>query len=264
MSGLDVATAAVDLVFSSTLTDHPELRVVLLEAGGGLLPYLAERIDFFRTQRPESWPLHDTRTAAQIFRDQVYASFIDDPLGVHLRDALEPSHLLWQSDFPHADSFWPNSRARISSALLADVPDDEARAIAGGNALAAARARRLQRERSVGVGRRIRPGRRPVSSFDRHHFDAGHQHVLDAGGLAGQAARTRGQIVAPRDPPRADAVRIEHDEVTDRADPDPAAIGEPVEVGLDGGDAMDRRPRARGHRGRGPGRGSAAPSRRWR
>jgi predicted TIM-barrel fold metal-dependent hydrolase len=135
LSGLDVATAAVDLVFSSTLTDHPRLRVVLLEAGGGLLPYLAERIDFFRTQRPESWPLTDARSAAQIFRDQVYASFIDDPLGVHLRDAIEPSHLLWQSDFPHADSFWPNSRAHLG-ALLADVPDDDAAAIAGGNARA--------------------------------------------------------------------------------------------------------------------------------
>ena len=135
LSGLDVATAAVDLVFSATLTHHPTLRVALVEGGGGLLPYLTERIDFFRMQRPETFLLRDERPAAQIFRDHVYTSFIDDPLGVRLRDAIGASHLLWQSDFPHADSFWPHSRARLT-ALLADVPDDEARAIAGGNALA--------------------------------------------------------------------------------------------------------------------------------
>ena len=120
---------------SGTLTAHRALRVVLLEAGGGLLPYLAERIDFFRAQRPESWTLTEPRSAAEIFREQVYASFIDDPLGVTLRDAIDPTHLLWQSDFPHADSHWPRSRARLA-ALLHDVPDDDAAAIAGGNALA--------------------------------------------------------------------------------------------------------------------------------
>jgi predicted TIM-barrel fold metal-dependent hydrolase len=133
-SGLDVATALVDFVFSSTLTDHPTLRLVLLEGGAAILPFVGERIDFFRTRRrAAAWdPPDDARTGSEILRDQVYASFIDDPVGVALRDRTGLANLLWQSDFPHADSGWPHSRDHLV-ALLADVPDDDAAAIAGGN-----------------------------------------------------------------------------------------------------------------------------------
>jgi predicted TIM-barrel fold metal-dependent hydrolase len=40
---------------------------------------------------------------------------------------------MWEADFPHNDSNWPNSR-KILAAALADVPDDEAQRIAEWNA----------------------------------------------------------------------------------------------------------------------------------
>jgi predicted TIM-barrel fold metal-dependent hydrolase len=40
---------------------------------------------------------------------------------------------MWEADFPHNDSNWPNSRKVLVEAML-DVPDDEARRIAEGNA----------------------------------------------------------------------------------------------------------------------------------
>ena len=61
--------------------------------------------------------------------------FIDDPAAVRNRAEIGVSRMMWMSDFPHEDGFWPNNRARLT-ALLADVPDDEARAIAGGNSAA--------------------------------------------------------------------------------------------------------------------------------
>jgi predicted TIM-barrel fold metal-dependent hydrolase len=130
--GLDAATAAIDLVCSGTLATRPGLRLVLLEGDAGMLPYLASRITFFEDRRPDLWA--DVATpAAGALRAQVLAAFLHDPVGVELRDEIGVSQLLWQSDFPHADSYWPHSRARLAE-LLGDVPDHDAVAIAGGNA----------------------------------------------------------------------------------------------------------------------------------
>jgi predicted TIM-barrel fold metal-dependent hydrolase len=133
--GLDAATAAIDLVCSGTLARRPSLRLVLLEGDAGMLPYLASRISFFEDRRPDLWE-GVPAPAADALRAQVFAAFIHDPVGVQLRETIGVSQLLWQSDFPHADSYWPHSRARLT-ALLRDVPDADAVAIAGGNARAA-------------------------------------------------------------------------------------------------------------------------------
>jgi predicted TIM-barrel fold metal-dependent hydrolase len=54
-------------------------------------------------------------------------------VGVDQRALIGVDNILWESDYPHADSLWPNSRATAEK-LLANVPDDEAAKIAGGNA----------------------------------------------------------------------------------------------------------------------------------
>jgi predicted TIM-barrel fold metal-dependent hydrolase len=131
LGGLDVAIAAVDFVCSGALARRPDLRLVLLEGGAGVLPYLAERMEFFARRRPELWDRAST-SAAAVLRAQVGASFIDDPLGVGLRTEIGVAQLFWQSDFPHADSFWPRSREHLAE-LLRDVSDADAAAIAGGN-----------------------------------------------------------------------------------------------------------------------------------
>ena len=40
---------------------------------------------------------------------------------------------MWEADFPHNDSNWPNSRKMLADALM-DVPDEEARRITELNA----------------------------------------------------------------------------------------------------------------------------------
>ena len=40
---------------------------------------------------------------------------------------------MWESDYPHADSLWPNSRANAER-VMKDTPDDLVRAITSENA----------------------------------------------------------------------------------------------------------------------------------
>ena len=118
------------------LVRHPRLVLVLVEGGIGWLPYVIDRIEFFARQRPEAWsPPSRARTPGEVVREQVHLSFIDDPLGLTMLDAVGRDRVHWQCDFPHADSPWPHSRSALAS-QLANVEDDTARGIAGANSAA--------------------------------------------------------------------------------------------------------------------------------
>jgi predicted TIM-barrel fold metal-dependent hydrolase len=59
--------------------------------------------------------------------------FIRDEAGITARHEIGVEKILFEADYPHSDTMWPNSRAGLEGALQ-DVPDDEARLIAGDNA----------------------------------------------------------------------------------------------------------------------------------
>jgi predicted TIM-barrel fold metal-dependent hydrolase len=133
LAGVDAMTAATDFVFSHVLTRHPRLEVALLEGGVAWLPYLSDRMAFF-LRRDGVWPDDaELPSPMRLLERHVVASFIEDPTGLDLLPAIGASRVLWQSDFPHADSFWPGSRTHLARAL-ADVPDGVARTIAETNA----------------------------------------------------------------------------------------------------------------------------------
>jgi hypothetical protein len=110
--------------------------VLLLEGGAGWLPFVLDRIEFFEHQRPEVWsPPSRARTPRDIICEQVAVSFIDERRLPAILNAIPATRVLWQCDFPHADSPWPHSRARLSEQMV-DIGDDAASLIAGGNASA--------------------------------------------------------------------------------------------------------------------------------
>ena len=63
----------------------------------------------------------------------VYHSFQEDALGIELRHYLGVDQLMWGSDYPHAESTFPESM-RILEEIMIGVPDDEKLKIIGGNA----------------------------------------------------------------------------------------------------------------------------------
>jgi predicted TIM-barrel fold metal-dependent hydrolase len=129
----DVLYSLVDFVFSKVLLQHPRLQVAFVEGGAAWLPYVAERMDFF-LKRDGVWDEGGSvpRPSALVAQ-RVRATFLDDPNAIRWREEIGVGRLLWQSDFPHGDGFWPNSRGHLETAL-AGVSDDDARRIAEDNA----------------------------------------------------------------------------------------------------------------------------------
>ena len=94
---------------------------------------MLERIDY-------TWERHryytgvdlDTRPS-DLFRKHIWGCFIDDEAGLKNRHDIGIDRITCESDYPHSDSNWPNSRARAAE-VLADVPDDEVHRIVELNA----------------------------------------------------------------------------------------------------------------------------------
>lgn len=128
MTKMEMAGPLADLIFGGVLQRHPELRVISVEAYIGWLPFVAEYIDHaYRTHRYwndlglEEMPSH-------YLRRQVYATFIEDPVGLRERHAFGVGNIMFSTDYPHGESTFPNSRAFVEK-HFADVPADETRRI---------------------------------------------------------------------------------------------------------------------------------------
>ena len=115
---MDEPLAAV--IFSGALERHPALRIVLAETGIGWLPYMLERLDdTYRKflDAEEFWRAHGglrlTMPPSEYFRRQIWATFQTDHVGLRLLDVLGADRVMWASDYPHADSTWPESQRVI-------------------------------------------------------------------------------------------------------------------------------------------------------
>ena len=135
---MDEPLAAV--IFSGALERHPRLRIVLAETGIGWLPYMLERMDdtYRKFLDAEAyWRGHGglrlTMAPSAYFRRQVWATFQTDHAGLRLVDVLGEDRVMWASDYPHADSTWPDSQQAIAQNFK-DVPAASRRRILCDNA----------------------------------------------------------------------------------------------------------------------------------
>ena len=131
--GLNSQMAAVDLVNTRLFEKYPNLKVALSEGGIGWIPYILERADYTWERHKSYTGMSDARRPSEIFRDHIFGCFISDTAGLANIDAIGVDNIMFEGDYPHSDSNWPNSRKFLEEAL-ADVPDDQARKIAEDNA----------------------------------------------------------------------------------------------------------------------------------
>ena len=131
---MDEPLAAV--IFSGALERHRGLKIVLAETGIGWLPYMLERMD--DTYRKfldagEYWRTHGglqlTMAPSAYFRRQVWATFQTDYAGLRLLDALGADRVMWASDYPHADSTWPESQQAIADNFKGVAPEARQRIV---------------------------------------------------------------------------------------------------------------------------------------
>jgi predicted TIM-barrel fold metal-dependent hydrolase len=102
------------MIFCGALERHPGMRLVMAEAGLGWLPYFVHRMDASAAKRPGVAKDYQLKVApSEIFRQQVFITFEEEAHGATYIELLGADNFMWASDYPHADSTFPESRASI-------------------------------------------------------------------------------------------------------------------------------------------------------
>ena len=125
--------ATVDLLLSPVFHKFPRLRVALSEGGIGWMPYVLERVDYVWERHRWYTGVNTEVRPSDLFTGHIFGCFIEDHAGLALRELIGIGSIMFESDYPHSDSNFPASREKLAGAL-ANVPDEDARRIAEGNA----------------------------------------------------------------------------------------------------------------------------------
>lgn len=126
--------SSVNLMMSPVCRRFPGLSLVFSEGGIGWLPNALERADRM-WERHKGYSGLDEILPSEIFRRNMYLCMIEEPVCLKYRDDIGLDRIMWECDYPHTDTTWPDSVAIASSVFqAAGCSDDEVRAIAHGNA----------------------------------------------------------------------------------------------------------------------------------
>src|SRR5207247_709013 len=81
----------------------------------------------------QGWKSKAGLLPSDYWRRNMFVEFMEDDLGVQLRDTIGVDNMLWGSDFPHAESTWPKSRQFLDR-IFAGTPETDLRKITAENA----------------------------------------------------------------------------------------------------------------------------------
>ncbi len=128
--------AAGEWLWSGVPLRFPDLKVAMSEGGIGWVPMLMDRADYVLGHSASgtestAWP--SDLLPSEVLRRNFWFCSIDDPSAVAQRHVIGIDHIMVESDYPHADSSWPDTQ-RVLADTWGALPDGELRAVAGANA----------------------------------------------------------------------------------------------------------------------------------
>ncbi len=111
MSKLTMAESISELIHGLVMQRYPDLKFVAVEGQIGW-------ISFFKYYSDHLWEKHRFWTKSELeeppshyFDRQVFATFMEDPVGLRERHEIGIDNIMWASDYPHSETTWPNSKS---------------------------------------------------------------------------------------------------------------------------------------------------------
>jgi predicted TIM-barrel fold metal-dependent hydrolase len=132
---VNALVACADWLWAGIPWRFPALQIAFSEGGIGWVPMLMDRIEWVLDHSAaglDAWRGADITPVEAMQRNFWYCA-IDPGSVVPLRERIGVDRILVESDYPHADSTWPDTQANLASAF-AGVPADEVAAMCWRNA----------------------------------------------------------------------------------------------------------------------------------
>ncbi len=129
---MEMMLACLAVIWGGVCERHPKLRIAFLESGGGwIVPWL-DRMDrhfddqFFNDSGLKTRP-------SELFQRNCWISFepVETSLQV-LADFIGPHKIMWATDYPHPDGFFPGAPDMVRERLKGTSPATQHGVLAGG------------------------------------------------------------------------------------------------------------------------------------
>jgi predicted TIM-barrel fold metal-dependent hydrolase len=125
-SPLNSAFYFIDWIFSGVFERFPDFQVVFSESYLGWIPFVLEHAD-------QDWSNHFAfgfdrsalpRPPSEYFRRNISVCLVYDQFGAEQIERIGVDRVLAESDYPHSDSQWPNTRKVLEESLSHLTADD--------------------------------------------------------------------------------------------------------------------------------------------
>lgn len=115
-----------DIIMSGVFDRFPKLRVGSVEHEAGWAAFWLRRLDHLYTESIDISAVKFANDAlpSDVFRRNVFICFSEDSVAVRDRDIIGSGNLLWGSDYPHAESTFPQSRRLVAEQLSCVTPEE--------------------------------------------------------------------------------------------------------------------------------------------
>ncbi len=125
-----------DYLFSGVFVKFPKLIVAYSEGQMGWIPFVLQRADdVWREHR--GWngvaDLLPEPPSSYFFRN-VFACFFRDDVGVEMIERVGPDNITFETDYPHTDTTWPDTK-QVATDMLKNVREDIVYKLLRGNAI---------------------------------------------------------------------------------------------------------------------------------
>jgi predicted TIM-barrel fold metal-dependent hydrolase len=108
--------AAADWLFAKVPVRYPDIRIVLSEGGIGWVPIVYDRLDYMgrHADRREAF---GGLTPTEVFARNFFFTTFSDGRSLAQRHEVGVDRIMFETDFPHTDSSWPDTQAIVATQL---------------------------------------------------------------------------------------------------------------------------------------------------
>ncbi len=111
------------LIFSGVTERFPGLKWVFAETGIGSINYVRAGCDH-EWERRSLWTEGILTRPSEVVQRQMYVNFWYEVAGIEFRHEIGLSNIMWESDYPHIASTYPDSRKFVERSL-GGIPTEE-------------------------------------------------------------------------------------------------------------------------------------------
>jgi len=129
-------SSMTDFLFSGVLVKYPELKLAYSEGQIGWVPYILERADDVWSEHRAWAGVKDTipEPPSSYYYRQIYTCFFRDRHGIDSLDKVGVDNVTFETDYPHTDSTWPNTK-EVAIDLMGHLSPELQYKIMRGNAI---------------------------------------------------------------------------------------------------------------------------------